>query len=85
MPKIRCHYLDCLFLDDRYCSAAAIELNPDTGCQTYTPNEETQLGNWEEEEELDDWEAMGTPDELSGDWDDDDDDDDDLDDDPDSF
>jgi hypothetical protein len=84
MPKILCHYLDCLFLDERYCSAAAIELNPDTGCQTYTlmKNRTWKLG---EEEELDDWEAMGTPDELSGDWDDDDDDDDDLDDDPDSF
>ncbi|HOG58309.1 MAG TPA: hypothetical protein PLO92_01385 [Anaerolineaceae bacterium] len=84
MPKIRCHYLDCLFLDERYCSAAAIELNPDTGCQTYTPDEETELGNWEEEEELDEWEAMGTPEEIKDDWDDDD-DDDDLDDDQDSY
>lgn len=85
MPKIRCHYLDCLFLDERYCSAAAIELNPDTGCLTYTPDEETELGNWEEEEELDEWEAMGTPEEIKDDWDDDDDDDDDLDDDQDSY
>ena len=61
-----------------------IELNPDTGCQTYTPDEETELGNWEEEEELDEWEAMGTPEEIKDDWDDDD-DDDDLDDDQDSI
>jgi len=85
MPKIRCHYLDRLFLDDRYCSAAAIELNPDTGCQTYTPDEEAELENWEEEEELDDWEAMSTPEALSADWDDDDDEDDDLEDEADSF
>ena len=36
MPKIRCHYLDCAFLDEGYCSAALIELDPDHGCQTYT-------------------------------------------------
>ena len=54
MPKIRCHYLDCLFLDDRYCTAAAIELNPDTGCQTYTPDEEAGAENWEDEAE--EWE-----------------------------
>ena len=50
MPKIRCHYLDCLFLDERYCTAAAIELNPDTGCQTYTPDEEAGAENWEDED-----------------------------------
>ena len=50
MPKIRCHYLDCLFLDDRYCTAAAIELNPDTGGQTYTPDEEAGAENWEDED-----------------------------------
>jgi len=32
MPRIRCHYLDCVFLDDGYCSAAAIEIDPDVGC-----------------------------------------------------
>ena len=63
MPKIRCHYLDCLFLDDRYCSAAAIELNPDTGCQTYTPDEEAGIDNWEEEEELEEWEEIEEEDE----------------------
>ncbi len=25
MPRIRCHYLDCVFLDEGYCGAAAIE------------------------------------------------------------
>jgi len=37
MPRIRCHYLDCIFLDERYCSAAAIEINPDAGCLTIPP------------------------------------------------
>ena len=53
MPKIRCHYLDCLFLDERYCSAAAIEINPDAGCLTYKPNEEAQLAGWDDDAESD--------------------------------
>jgi hypothetical protein len=35
MPRIRCLYGDCVFLDEGYCSAAAIQLDPDLGCQTY--------------------------------------------------
>lgn len=56
MPRIRCHYLDCVFLDEGYCSAAAVEIDPDTGCATYSPSEEGALeGGWEEEE-LEEWE-----------------------------
>lgn len=54
MPRIRCHYTDCIFLDEGYCSAAAVELDPDTGCATYSPNEEAIEEEWEEE--LEDWE-----------------------------
>ncbi|MCJ7693864.1 MAG: hypothetical protein MUO40_00400 [Anaerolineaceae bacterium] len=60
MPKIRCHYLDCLFLDEKYCSAAAVELNPDSGCQTYSPNEEATIEDWEDEDELDGWDEIET-------------------------
>jgi hypothetical protein len=58
MPRIRCHYTDCVFVDDGYCSAAAVELDPDTGCATYTPNEESEVKgeDWEEEDELEEWE-----------------------------
>jgi hypothetical protein len=57
MPRIRCRYLDCVFLDDGYCSAAAVEIDPDTGCATYSPNEEAAADkDWdEEEEELEEW------------------------------
>jgi len=41
MPRIRCHYLDCGFLDDGYCSAAAVEIDPDAGCMTYYPSSDT--------------------------------------------
>jgi len=56
MPRIRCHYSDCVFNDDGYCSAAAVELDPDTGCATYTPNEDSSEEDWDEEEELEEWE-----------------------------
>lgn len=74
MPKIRCHYLDCLFLDERYCSAAAIEVNPDAGCLTYTPNEEAQPVGWDDDAELDDWDEMESDEETEDIWASDDDD-----------
>ena len=56
MPRIRCHYMDCIFIDEGYCSAAAIEIDPDTGCATYSPLED-DIGEAElDEEELDEWE-----------------------------
>jgi hypothetical protein len=57
MPRIRCHYTDCVFIDDGYCSAAAVEIDPDTGCATYSPTDEAAAEeNWEEDEELEEWE-----------------------------
>jgi len=63
MPRIHCHYLDCLFLDGKYCSAAAIELDPDTGCKTYQPNDEVDLEDWDDQEEMDEWDEMDGEDE----------------------
>ena len=52
MPRIRCHYVDCVFLEEGYCGAAAVELDPDEGCLTYTRSDEVELdeNEWEEEE-----------------------------------
>lgn len=58
MPRIHCHYLDCVFLDGKYCSAAAIELDPDLGCKTYQPDEEIDIEDWDETEDIDDWDEM---------------------------
>jgi len=67
MARIRCHYLDCVFIDEGMCSAAAIEVDPDSGCITYNPNAEAASNDdWEEEEELEEWE------EVDGEDDDDD-------------
>ncbi len=84
MPRVRCHYLDCIFLDDKYCTAAAIEINPDTGCTTYTPNEDADATNWDDDVELDDWDSMGTDEDSEDLWADDE-DDEDLDDDVDEY
>ena len=55
MPRIKCHYIDCVFLDEGYCSAAAIELDPDTGCATYSPSDDAVAEEeWQEEEADDD-------------------------------
>lgn len=77
MPRIRCRYMDCLFLDDGYCSAAAVELDPDTGCATYSPNEDAgDKEDWDdEEEELEEWDEEDVDDEEEDDlWDEDEDD-----------
>jgi hypothetical protein len=42
-------------LDEGYCSAAAVEIDPDTGCSTYTPSEES-AEEWKEEDEELEWE-----------------------------
>jgi hypothetical protein len=72
MPRIRCHYVDCIFLDDGYCGAAAIEVDPDVGCMTYSRADdlEPEEEDWNEieEEELDDWEDLDAEDEDEELW-----------------
>lgn len=62
MPRIRCHYLDCVLLDDGYCGAAAIELDPDMGCMTYKRSDDLDVEeDWEDEDELideDEWDDL---------------------------
>jgi len=71
MPRIRCHYLDCILLDDGYCGAAAIELDPDMGCMTYKRTDDTGVEeDWEEEEEeeAEEWEDLDIDDEDDELW-----------------
>ncbi len=77
MPRIRCHYVDCVFLDDGYCSAAAVEIDPDVGCMTYSrANDIDDVNVWddEEEEDLEEWDELDEEDEEEDSWLDDDDD-----------
>jgi hypothetical protein len=57
MPRIKCHYIDCQLLDDGYCSAALVEIDPGEGCLSFQPIADGN-GNddWDEEDELDEWE-----------------------------
>lgn len=72
MPRIKCHYLDCIFLDEGYCSAAAVEIDPDTGCNTYSPSDEAATDDsWEEDAE--EWEEEDLEEDDDELWDDDDD------------
>lgn len=59
MPRIRCHYIDCIFIDDGYCGAAAVEVDPDEGCMTYSRADDLIEDVWEEEEEeLEEWDEL---------------------------
>ena len=69
MPRIKCHYVDCVFIDDGFCSAAAVEIDPEAGCNTYSPTDEIDDEEWEDEEEVE-WDDEEEEDDL---WDDDDD------------
>lgn len=74
MARIRCHYLDCAFLDDGFCSAALIELDPDEGCLTFSPTEEAAAeGDNDQNDEEDEWEDLeDEEEEADDDWKDDD-------------
>ena len=59
MPRIRCHYVDCVFLDDGYCSAASVEIDLDVGCMTYSRASDLSEDDWEsEEDELEEWDNI---------------------------
>ncbi len=73
MPRIRCHYVDCVFLDDGYCGAAAVEVDPDMGCMTYSRADDAEVeGEWDEEEEeledMEEWEEIDGDDEDEDLW-----------------
>ena len=75
MPRIRCHYIDCVFLDDGYCGAAAIEVDPDVGCMTYSrAHDLAEDQDWEDEDEdIEEWEEADLEEEDDELWLDDDD------------
>ena len=57
MPRIRCRYVDCIYLESGFCGTDQIDLDPELGCLTYTQEEE-DLGidkeeEWEEDKVLD--------------------------------
>jgi hypothetical protein len=82
MPRIRCRYIDCYFLESGYCTAEIIRLDPDEGCLTYSHIDDVTLSepeDWEldEIEDLDDIDEIDEIDEVWEDNGDDDEEDDD--------
>jgi len=71
MPRIRCHYVDCVFIDDGFCSAAAVEIDPDMGCTTFSRATDLEVDEDMEYEEMDEWDELDDDDDL---WLDDEDD-----------
>lgn len=72
MPRIRCHYLDCVFLDDGFCGTSTVEIDPDEGCITYAQLDEVNVDkDWEDDDLEEIWEVEDV-DILSDDEDDDD-------------
>ena len=74
MARIRCHYTNCVFLDEGYCSAAAVEIDPDTGCATFAESEDSAVAEWEEGDEVEEeWDEEDLEDEEEESWDEDED------------
>ncbi len=68
MPRIRCHYIDCAFQDDGYCSAGMVEIDHDQGCMTYSPtSEDSGEDDWDDAEEAEEWEELEEEDDDEGD------------------
>jgi hypothetical protein len=57
MPRIRCRYIDCIYLEDGFCGAPTVELDPDEGCLKYTLLGEVPEDEDWEEEEVEIWDA----------------------------
>ena len=51
MPRIRCRYTDCIYLEDGFCGTSSIDLDPDEGCIKYTRMGEIPEDEWVEDEE----------------------------------
>lgn len=73
MPRIRCRYLDCVFLEDGYCGTSSVDLDPDEGCLTYTHlADAAEDEDWEEDELEEFWdedeEDLFVEDEGDADW-----------------
>ncbi len=82
MPRIRCNYEGCIYLEGNFCTAGEIELDQELGCLTFSQVEEEEIAGVEEEledieEEEEEWEEEEAEDEEEDleDWEEDEDED----------
>ena len=66
MPRIRCRYIDCYYLESGFCSAENVLIDPDEGCLTYSHIDDVSLSD-PEDWQLDEIEEIDDIDEV---WDD---------------
>ena len=68
MPRIRCRYVDCIYVESGFCGTDQIDLDPELGCLTYSQEEEDlaveKEEEWEEEEVADEEDEEWEEDEL---------------------
>jgi hypothetical protein len=67
MPRIRCRYIDCYYLESGFCTAENVIIDPDEGCLTYSHIDDVSLSE-PEDWQLDEIEEIDEIDEV---WDDD--------------
>ncbi len=74
MPRIRCNYEGCIYLEGNFCTAGEIELDQELGCLTFSQVEEEEIAGVEEElediEEEEEWEEEGAEEEEEEDLED---------------
>jgi len=80
MPRIRCNYEGCIYLEGNFCTSGEIEFDQELGCLTYSQVEEEEIVGVEEEleeiEEEEEWEKEDVEDEEDlEDWEEDEDED----------
>ncbi len=52
MPRIRCLYFNCIYLDSDICTAPSVEIDPDIGCTTYMQAEDELI---DDSDTYEDW------------------------------
>ncbi len=72
MARIQCRYTGCVYLDDSFCSAATIQLDPDEGCLTFARRSRQDFDDdWDDEnDDLADFQDEGYDDDWLNDDDD---------------
>ena len=81
MPRIRCNYEGCIYLEGNFCTAGEIEFDQELGCLTYSQVEEEEIVGVEEEleeiEEEEEWKEKDIEEEEEDleDWEEDEDED----------
>jgi hypothetical protein len=74
MPRIRCRFIDCYYLESGYCTAETVLIDPDEGCLTFSHIDDLALSesdDWQMDE-MEEIEALDNMDEVWGDDGDDD-------------